>query len=180
MKEFLEEGEDGYIAGEDTPNPDYIDSLGARLRLRMQCMTKLQGLLPIHNAEQRIEAAEQKFIQLLTVIQEKAPFLLPGVILALVVFDRFIKRLGFPFPRVCRIDGTPSSAIHHIPASLQGLETVTKNEIRLKPTVRTPKAAIQSSRFDSALAEIRDDHWERLSSRKNKVAIDLDAWREPN
>ena len=78
MKEFLEEGEDGYIAGENTPNPDYIDSPGARLRLRMQCMTKLQGLLPIHEAEQRIEAVEQKFIQLLAVIQEKASFLLPG------------------------------------------------------------------------------------------------------
>ena len=78
MKEFLEEGQEGYIEGENTPNPNYISKAHQRLRLRFDCMVKLQSLLPFHEAEQRIEAAEQKFIELLTVIQEKAPFLLPG------------------------------------------------------------------------------------------------------
>ena len=80
MTEFLQEGQEGYIAGQNTPNPDYIPSPVQRRQLRHRCMVKLQGLLPIHEAEQRIEAAEQKFIQLLAVIQEKAPFLLPGFI----------------------------------------------------------------------------------------------------
>ena len=78
MKEFLKEGEEGYIEGENTPNPRYIEAPHQRLKLQIICMTKLQSLLPFHEAEQRIEAAEQKFIELLTVIQEKAPFLLPG------------------------------------------------------------------------------------------------------
>ena len=44
----------------------------------MQCMVNRQSLLPFHEAEQRIDEAEQKFIQLLAAIQQKAPFLLPG------------------------------------------------------------------------------------------------------
>lgn len=80
MKEFLEEGQEGYIAGQNTPNPDFIKSPVQRRQLRQKSMVKLQSLLPFHEAEQRIEAAEQKFIQLLAVIQEKAPFLLPGFI----------------------------------------------------------------------------------------------------
>lgn len=55
-----------------------IESPGQRRKLRMQCMVKLQSLLPFHEVEQRIDGAEQKIIQLLAAIQEKAPFLLPG------------------------------------------------------------------------------------------------------
>lgn len=55
-----------------------IESPGQRLSLRMQCMVKLQGLLPIYQAEQRIDEAEQKLVQFLAVIQRKAPLLFPG------------------------------------------------------------------------------------------------------
>ena len=80
MKEFLEEGQEGYIAGQNVKNPNFIESPGQCLKMQMTGMVKLQSLLLFHEAEHRIEAAEQKFIQLLAVIQEKVPFLLPGVI----------------------------------------------------------------------------------------------------
>ena len=50
----------------------------------------------------------------------------------------------------------------------------------IKSTVRAPEPKIQSTPDDIALAKLSDFHWELLSSRKNKVAIDLDSWREPN
>ena len=60
MTEFLQEGQAGYIAGENTKNPEWIESSAQRRKMRMQCMTKLQTLLPFHEAEQRIAEAEQK------------------------------------------------------------------------------------------------------------------------
>ena len=72
-------GQKGYVAGEDRPNPDYLEKLSdkERVQLQIQCMVKLQALLPIHEAEEHVAEAEQKLMQLLQVIQEKAPFLLP-------------------------------------------------------------------------------------------------------
>ena len=74
-------GQKGYVAGEDTPNPDYLEKLSAkeRMQLQIQCMVKLQALLPTHEAEERVTEAEQKIMQLLQVIEEKAPYLLPGM-----------------------------------------------------------------------------------------------------
>lgn len=46
--------------------------------------------------------------------------------------------------------------------------------------VRTPEARMHSERADIALAPLDESNWKRLSERKNKEAIDLDSWREPN
>lgn len=62
---YLQPGQAGYIEGENPFNPDYIESLGQRLKLQMQCMIRLQSPLPIHEAEQRVMEAEQKLMQLL-------------------------------------------------------------------------------------------------------------------
>ena len=78
MQEYLQEGEEGFIAGENFENPEYIDSLRQRRKLRYECMVKLQALLPIHEAEERIAELEQKIIHLMGLIEERAPFLLPG------------------------------------------------------------------------------------------------------
>ena len=50
----------------------------------------------------------------------------------------------------------------------------------IKSTFRAPEPEIQSTPDDIALAKLSDFHWELLSSRKNKVTIDLDSWWEPN
>ena len=76
---YLEEGQEGYITGENTPNPEYISSPTTRLKMRAQAMSKLQALLPIHEVEQRAEELEAKIMELLEIIQQKAPSLLQGM-----------------------------------------------------------------------------------------------------
>ena len=74
MKEFLEEGQEGDIAGQNVKNLNFIESPGQCLKLQMTGMVKLQSRLPCHEAEQRIEAAEQKFIPLSTKSCPLGPF----------------------------------------------------------------------------------------------------------
>lgn len=50
----------------------------------------------------------------------------------------------------------------------------------LKPSVRAPVPELKSPGNDIALACIDGSYWHLLSSNKNKIAIDLDSWREPN
>ena len=78
MQEFLQESQEGYIEGENVKNPEYIASPERRRKMRMECMVKLQALLPIHEAEQRVGELEAKIIQLMGLIEERAPFLLRG------------------------------------------------------------------------------------------------------
>ena len=47
-------------------------------------------------------------------------------------------------------------------------------------SVRTPEAEIWSEEADIALASLEGSYWDLLSNQKNKTAIDLDSWREPN
>ena len=47
-------------------------------------------------------------------------------------------------------------------------------------SVRAPEAELRSEEVDIALAPLESGHWAQLCSRKNKVAIDLDSWREPD
>ena len=75
----LQPGQKGHVEGEDTPNPGYISSPTERMRLRMQCINQLRSLLPIHEAEQAVEELEAKLTQFVQFIEEKAPFLLPGM-----------------------------------------------------------------------------------------------------
>ena len=50
----------------------------------------------------------------------------------------------------------------------------------IKLSVRTPEMEIRPEKDDIALASLEGNYWNLLSSRKNKAAIDLDSWREPN
>lgn len=47
-------------------------------------------------------------------------------------------------------------------------------------SVRTPEAGTHSDRADIALVLLDESNWNLLRERKNKVAIDLDSWREPD
>ena len=82
MQAFLQEGEAGLIAGETTPNPEYIDSPRQRRKLRHDCMVKRQTLLPVQEAERRVAELETTIVQLMQLMEERAPFLLPGNIRA--------------------------------------------------------------------------------------------------
>ena len=72
----LKPGQKGYVEGEDTPNPEYLVDLSAKER--MQCIGHLKSLLPIREAEQSVEELEASLMQLLQLIEQRAPFLLPG------------------------------------------------------------------------------------------------------
>lgn len=76
----LKPGQKGYVEGADTPNPAYLEGLSdkERMQLRMQCLGHLKSLLPIHEAEQRVGELEQKLMQLVALIEERAPYLLSG------------------------------------------------------------------------------------------------------
>jgi len=47
-------------------------------------------------------------------------------------------------------------------------------------SVRALEARMHSERADIALAPLDESYWNRLSERKNKEAVDLDSWREPD
>ena len=78
MEPYLQPGQKGYVEGQDTPNPGYINSPTERMRIRLQCMNQLKSLLPIHEAEQHLEELEAKLMQILQLIEQRAPFLLSG------------------------------------------------------------------------------------------------------
>jgi hypothetical protein len=60
----------------------------------------------------------------------------------------------------------------------------TTNSLRtwgLAHGVHAPRGETNQNEFDVAIAPLDDNnYWHLLSSRKNKVPIDLDVWREPN
>ena len=73
----------GYWRSQKVPHEQYMEkqivgSPTERMRLRMQCMSHLKSLLPIHEAEQRVEELEAKLLQLLQLIEHRAPSLLAG------------------------------------------------------------------------------------------------------
>lgn len=50
----------------------------------------------------------------------------------------------------------------------------------LMPSVRSPESTWQHRQADIALARLDSCHWDMLSRIKNKTAIELDSWQEPN
>ena len=65
------------------------------------------------------------------------------------------------------------------------IDTVVLNQSYVSPqgvelSIRTPEPELHAQPVDVALAPIAEGHWKLLSERKNKVAIDLDSWREPD
>lgn len=79
QQKFLQEGQKGYVEGEDTDNPEYVDMPAKeRLSLRMSIARELRAHLPIHEAEQELAALEAKLMQLVQLIEQRAPYLLAG------------------------------------------------------------------------------------------------------
>lgn len=79
-EKHLKPGQKGYVEGQQTLNPAYIEGLTdkERMQLRMQCMAHLKSLLSMREAEQRVEELEAQLMQLIQLIEERAPFLLNG------------------------------------------------------------------------------------------------------
>ena len=50
----------------------------------------------------------------------------------------------------------------------------------IMPVTRAIQKEGERREIDIAIAQMPDNYWHLLTERKNKVAIDLDAWREPN
>ena len=77
--ELLKPRQKGYVAGEDTPNPAYIDVTPMqRFKMEAQCMTRLEKLLPIHEMEQEAQLLNIKLGRLMDLIEARAPFILKG------------------------------------------------------------------------------------------------------
>lgn len=76
----LKPGQKGYVEGEETPNPAYLEGLTdkERMQLRMQCMAHLKSLLSMREAEQRLEELEMQLMKIMQLIEARAPFLLAG------------------------------------------------------------------------------------------------------
>ncbi|MDD9973270.1 MAG: hypothetical protein OXU27_04655 [Candidatus Poribacteria bacterium] len=97
----------------------------------------------------------------------------------------FVKRRGRHFMVTCRhvLDITPQA--RHPSIALQ-IDETTLNFSYIDPqgiqcSVRAPEKEIMAlPEVDIALACIDGSYWHLLISKKNKVAIDLDSWREPN
>ncbi len=73
-------GQKGYVAGADTPPPHLLPNMDEkeRRRRRRQCRGHLKSLLPIHEYEETLAELEAKLINLMQLIEERAPFLLQG------------------------------------------------------------------------------------------------------
>ena len=102
----------------------------------------------------------------------------------------FVKRHGRHYAVTCRhiieaisdpkmIPGArnPTVAIH-IGKRVLNLSYFTAKGLALG--IHVPHAETKQEEVDVAIAPLEDSYWDLLTSRKNKVAIDLDNWREPN
>ena len=79
QKEYLQPGQKGYVEGEETPNPLYVDTTAKeRIAMRLNLARELRSHLPLREAEQRVEELEAQLGELLQVIQTNAPYLLQG------------------------------------------------------------------------------------------------------
>lgn len=79
QQKYLQPGQKGYVEGEDTENPEYVDMPAKeRLSLRMSIARELRAHLPIHEAEQELAALEGKLMRLVQLIEQRAPYLLAG------------------------------------------------------------------------------------------------------
>ena len=102
----------------------------------------------------------------------------------------FVKRKGHHYMVTCRhvlqmvADRRRVSGDTQLTMALQ-IDRAVLNLSHISPqgiilSVRTPEMEIRPEKADIALASLEGSYWNLLSSRKNKVAIDLDSWREPD
>lgn len=113
----------------------------------------------------------------------------------------FVKRKGHHYVVTCRhvldsVTGSDTAPGAKHPTLALQVDSIPLNlsyfgPNGLKPSVRAPVPEpkspgndpvpeLKSPENDIALACIDGSYWHLLSSNKNKIAIDLDSWREPN
>ena len=79
QQKYLQPGQDGYVEGEETPNPLYVEMTAKeRIATRLTLARELRSHLPLREAEQRVDELEAQLGELLQVIQTNAPYLLQG------------------------------------------------------------------------------------------------------
>ena len=79
QQKCLQPGQDGYVEGEETPNPLYVEMTAKeRIATRLNLARELRSHLPLREAEQRVDELEAQLGELLQVIQTNAPYLLQG------------------------------------------------------------------------------------------------------
>lgn len=102
----------------------------------------------------------------------------------------FVKRRGRHYAVTCRhikdavtdpkmVPGArnPTVALH-LDRAVLNLSYFTARGLALG--VRTPHAEDKKEEIDVAIAPLDGSYWQLLSGKKNKIAIDLDDWREPD
>ena len=79
QQKYLQPGQKGYVEGEETPNPLYVETTAKeRIAMRLSLARELRSHLPLREAEQRVDELEAQLGELLQVIQTNAPYLLQG------------------------------------------------------------------------------------------------------
>jgi len=102
----------------------------------------------------------------------------------------FIKRSGRHYAVTCRhvVDSLANTAVLpsvknptialHVGRAILNLSYFTAQGLVLG--VHSPKAESKRDEVDVAIAALDGGYWHMLTKDKNKVAIDLDTWREPD
>ena len=79
QQQDLQPGQKGYVEGEETPNPLYVEMTAKeRIAMRLNLARELRSHLSLREAEQRVNELEAQLGELLQVIQTNAPYLLQG------------------------------------------------------------------------------------------------------
>ncbi|GIK97834.1 MAG: hypothetical protein BroJett029_20430 [Alphaproteobacteria bacterium] len=102
----------------------------------------------------------------------------------------FVKRRGRHYAVTCRHimeavsdpavvpDARNPTVAIHIDRVVLSLSNFTAKGLALG--IRTPQAESKREEIDVAIAPLDGSYWPLLLEKKNKAAIDLDAWREPD
>ena len=78
-RQYLQPDDPGYRAGEQTPDPNYwVLSDKERLDILNRYTSHLINLLPIREAEDKVAMLERQIEDLMSLIQQRAPFILQG------------------------------------------------------------------------------------------------------
>ena len=78
-QQYLEEGDPGYVQGQNTPNPTYwVLTDKERLAILNRQIGHLIELIPIRETEDKVSDLEHQIEELMAQIHERAPWMLQG------------------------------------------------------------------------------------------------------
>lgn len=79
QRPHLQEGQEGYVEGENPPNPLYAKmATKERMTMKLSIAKDMRAHLPSREAEQRIDELEGQLGEIRQLLHANAPFLLPG------------------------------------------------------------------------------------------------------